>query len=344
MSSISIPLNVTKLEEKFKEIDREQILCGLYKGGIGFLIAPPDSGKSYLCLSIAYELALPSYPNIIGLRSQKQKPVKTLLWSVEDGMIGTLPRIKAHLEVFSNDVKELLEHNISLYDIYDPICCSSSVVNKPEGSRASNSLERLIEEAKTFDLVIIDTLRDAIGSAKEVDDDYFIRIALEKLAKNADVAVLVVHHPTKEVSRGKDVINSVAGSGLSSTLSKSKLHYYLDRSRGKNSEAQQIRIRHTKANYLSVNDQFRDPVVLAWSCGSLIHRADFSINELIGNKQQSRKRARKKVSLLPEEPKIIKREESLLSNESIRLAEKSNATGPFGESLASELSNINSEK
>lgn len=334
MNNVSIPLNTSILDEKLNTIDSEQILSGLFRGGIGFLIAPPDSGKSYLCLSIAYELALPNYPNIVGLKNSNSKPFKTLLWSVEDGLVGTLPRVKAHLQSFSEIVKGLLESHISLYDRYDPICCASSLVGKPEGSRAAKSLELLIEESKHFDLVIIDTLRDAAGSAKEVEDDYVIRTTLEKLAREADVAVLVVHHPTKEVSRGKEVINSVSGSGLSSTLSKSKLHYYLDRSRDK---GKQIQIRHTKANYLSVEEQFRDPIALSWSSSSLIHRADLSIDELIESKQRAR-RIRKNLPSLPAVPRVIEREESLLSGESIRLAEEGGAQGPFGGGLASELS------
>ncbi|NMS64518.1 AAA family ATPase, partial [Vibrio parahaemolyticus] len=120
-----------------------------------------------------------------------------------------------------------------------------------EWEEASSALEKLIATAKGYDLVVIDTLRDAIGSADVVDDDYYIRIALERLANEANVAVLVVHHPTKDVSRGKEIINSVSGSGLSSTLSKSKLHLYLDQLIDKkDGTVQETRLRHIKANYV----------------------------------------------------------------------------------------------
>lgn len=203
-------------------------------------------------------------------------------------------------------------------------------------------------------MVVIDTLRDAIGSADVVDDDYYIRIALERLANEANVAVLVVHHPTKDVSRGKEIINSVSGSGLSSTLSKSKLHLYLDQLIDKkDGTVQETRLRHIKANYVPFDQQWRKPIRLHWSNNSLLHVDQEVViqlrnDQLDGDSDNEKKPGadkpvKRRLSRLSEEPGLIHRDDSLLSEESKRLAQQT-SHGPFGGGMASELSELRTGK
>ncbi len=343
-----IPISESDIEENAFEANKEQILKGLFRGSVGFLIAPPDTGKSYLALSTAYEMALPEYP-LIGLRADKKKTFKTLIWPIEDALSGTLPRIKNHLSAFSSSVKERLKENVAIYKQAEPICCASALKQTQEGQNAANALDALIFSAKQYDLVIIDTLRDAVGSADIVEDDYYIRIALERLAREADVAVFVVHHPTKEVSRGKEVINSVSGSGLSSTLSKSKLHLYLDQIvNKKDGLIEATRLRHIKANYVPFNEQWRVPTTLYWTQYALLHRDPYVVNQfetgILGqNERKASRPIKRRLSRLSEEPGLIHRDDSLLSEESKRLAQQI-SYGPFGGSMASELSNIQTTK
>ncbi len=343
-----ISLSENDIEENTFEANKEQILKGLFRGSVGFLIAPPDTGKSYLALSIAYEMALPEYP-LIGLRTDEKKIFKTLVWPIEDALPGTLPRVKNHLSVFSSNVKERLKDNVAIYKQSDPICCASALRQTQEGQGAANALDALIYSAKQYDLVIIDTLRDAVGSADIVEDDYYIRVALERLAKEADVAVFVVHHPTKEVSRGKEVINSVSGSGLSSTLSKSKLHLYLDQVINKKEGIiEATRLRHIKANYVPFNEQWRVPITLYWTQYSLLYRDPYFVNQfetgiLSQSERKVSKPIKKRLSRLSEEPGLIHRDDSLLSEESKRLAQQINY-GPFGGGMASELSDLHTVK
>ncbi|WP_235610968.1 AAA family ATPase [Candidatus Enterovibrio altilux] len=338
-----IALSEKDINENLASFNKEQILKGLFRGSIGFLIAPPDSGKSYLSLSIAYEMALPKYP-LIGIGYSENKVLRTLIWPIEDSLSGILPRIKAHLAEFSTNIKERLRTNIGIYRHFNPICSSGSSKNTKEWEEASKALEKLIATSKEYDLVVIDTLRDAIGSADIVDDDYYIRITLEKLANEADVAVLVVHHPTKNVSRGKEIINSVSGSGLSSTLSKSKLHLYLDLLIDKkDNTVQETRLRHIKANYVPFAQQWRKPIRLHWSNNALLHVNQEVVSQLKNEQLSGEKKVevvhlvKKRLSRLLEEPGLIHRDDSLLSEKSKRLA-KQTTHGPFGEGMALELS------
>lgn len=273
----SIPLNITAIKDYLSKNTRDNILVGLKRGSTGFLIAPPDTGKSYICLSIAYELALPAMPSLIGVRANQNKPYRTLIWAPEDGVDGTCERISNHLASFSDSICKDLETNVSIYPNDDAF--------------SDVTISCLMEEAKDYDLLIIDTLREAIGALDEVKDDAKIRIWLDKIAKGADVAILVVHHPTKEISRGQGIVNSVAGSGLSSTLSKSKLHLYayIIKSR--------LCIRHIKSNYVPVDEKITD-LELHWSPESIVCR---DIKDITPFRQLTKKprRAAKKIPDIP---------------------------------------------
>lgn len=261
-SKNALPLDKDIIKEHLNITRKDYVLKGLVRGGVGFLIAPPDTGKSHLCLTIAYELATGC--DLLSV-SQSSQPLRTLLWLVEDCVSETLIRVETHLPAFTKRQREKIAEGVSIYTRNDPICQrtpADPIIN-------SAALEELICAAKDFDLLIIDTLRVAIGTTDEVKDDSLIRQTLNKLATEADVALLVVHHPTKNVSRGNDVINSVSGSGLSSTLSQSKLHFYLNKLSDKAGKVTTT-LQHIKANYVSRDDRIETPVRLKWTENSLL--------------------------------------------------------------------------
>ena len=109
-----MPLCESALTTSLNADHGEQILKGLYRGGVGFLIAPPESGKSYTVLSMAYEPALPHSP-FLGLRPSNSTTYKTLLWPMEDAGLGLYPRLLRHLANFSQQTKACLKDNISLF-------------------------------------------------------------------------------------------------------------------------------------------------------------------------------------------------------------------------------------
>lgn len=257
-----LPLDATIIKDHLLNHPQDYIINGLLRGGVGFLISAPDMGKSHLCLTIAYELAtkLP----LLGIAGSKDS-MRTLIWASEDSISATLPRVEAHLKSFTSKTKSLIAENVSLYTNTDPIC---DVLAKDSIGKLS-SISKLIDTATAYDLLIIDTLRTAVGNADEVKDDALIRQSLDHIAKEANVAILVVHHPTKSVARGNDDVNSVSGSGLSSTLSKSKLHLYLNKTTSKSGKTETT-LRHTKANYLTREKQFSPPQVMTWTENSLL--------------------------------------------------------------------------
>ena len=250
-----------------KNIDKYQdqigghVLYGLPKGKYGFLISTPDTGKSYLCLSLAYEVA--SSMKILGLAASDE-PKKVLYWPVEDDVAITMERISKHLKSFrEDDIKDIV-NNVSIYKSEQHLC-------SPYGESADISerfLDELSEVAKEYDLLIIDTVREAVGACHEVKDDKIIKLAIQKLASRSGAAILLTHHLTKEASRGNEPITSVSGSGLSETLANSRYQITIQKTEKRGSGSAVYSLSHIKKNYvpreyLFVEKQFQ------WSEDSL---------------------------------------------------------------------------
>lgn len=255
-----VKVNSNEINRAINDRRHEYVLDGLQKGGVGFIIAAPGVGKSHLALSIAYEQALGI--DLIGLRTGKS-PAKTLIWPSEDQLEGTIDRIDKHKFDFNEDALKVIEDNISIID---------ETVNllEPSDNRTyyakekSDNIASLITVAKGFDLLILDTLRSITAGADAVHNDRVIGQMLWRIAKEANVAVLVMHHPTKAVVRGSDPVNSVSGDGLPWTLSRSK--YLLFYSINKN----QRQLVGIKCNYTKDDvrtDISRSENELSWKQG-----------------------------------------------------------------------------
>lgn len=239
-----VDIDLSKKEQR-KKNKKPEILHGLPKGKFGFLISTPDTGKSYTCLSIAYEIS--TGISLLGL-STESKPRKVLYWPIEDGEPETMDRVTQHLSNFNNTSVELIEQNLKLYSMEDFICHPMDVSSYLQTS----NLDTLISEGKGFDLIIIDTIREASGACDEVKDDRIIKMSLQRLAKETNAAVLVTHHLTKEASRGNENITSVSGSGLSETLANSRYQLLVQRHMKKIKDTD-YSMSHIKKNYVPKN-------------------------------------------------------------------------------------------
>lgn len=228
----------------------ELILKGLARGQLGMLIAPPASGKSMLSLLIAYELALAI--NIVGIRAPASKPLRTLYWPAEDGLHETIKRISSHLAVIPGYHHDAIEKNVSIWGASDPILQSARYGGH---SDVEDSFNRLVKAAQDFDLIIVDTVREAIGSASEVDDDIFIKERFKELAKQTNAAILAVHHPTKNVIRGLEGVSTASGSGLSCTIAYSRCHFYISQIKEGKSKSDVLHVTQPKANFLNPEDK-----------------------------------------------------------------------------------------
>jgi RecA-family ATPase len=265
----TISINPKQLLKIKNNQSNDWILKGLRRKSVAFIIAPPDSGKGYLCLSLAYELA--TQINLVGLRYEESPKLKTLYWPMEDRCENTADRLLAHFNDMSQRTQDDCINNIELYNKYIPITCSTNQQNTPVFYQCEAARKELIESAKKFDVLIIDTTRASMGSAHEVNDDLIINNAFLEIADKANVALIAAHHPTKSVSRGTEDVSSVSGSGLSYSLATARLHLFLDKQEKRNKPTV-TRLLHTKANFL--NYKKRLDSVIKWSENDLLYIDD----------------------------------------------------------------------
>lgn len=259
------------LSQICKSSETQYVLKGLSKKRLGFIVSGPDVGKGYLCLSIAYELA--SNLNLLSLKTS-DKPLKTLYWPIEDGVEEVAKRMLSHMQFFPDHIKEEISKNVSLWDSSTPLCQLRHGVEVPGSEIARNEL---IHSCRNFDLLIIDTLREAAGNADEVDDDQIIKSIIQEIAVKGDIAVLVVHHLTKAVIRGTEKITNVSGSGFSRTQANSRMHLYLEKIEQKQPNEPILRLSHIKANYISKAERLQQ-YPLMWTKSSLLCSKGFAEN------------------------------------------------------------------
>lgn len=246
-----------------------EVLPGLSKKSYGFVIGNPGAGKGYFFLSLAYELT--TNIKLLGL-SKQSTPIKVLYWPIEDGVNIVAKRIKKHINGINSETAQLIESNFSLYDSLDPICSkrNEATITKLIDSNRNE----LITAASDYDLLIIDTIREASGSCHEVEDDINIKVSLQDVARNADVAILVSHHPTKDIMRKKEILTTVSGSGLSVTQANSRYSIFIDTVEVKKEKNTQIS--HLKHNNVEQEDVLLHKQV-NWDSSSLM----FMDNEIL---------------------------------------------------------------
>jgi len=239
-----------------------EVLPGLSKKSYGFVIGNPGAGKGYFFLSLAYELA--TNIKLLGL-SKQSTPIKVLYWPVEDGVNIVAKRIKKHIDEIGDETAQLIESNFSLYNSLDPICSrrGTTIAHIIDSNR-----EKLIAAALDYDLLIIDTIREASGSCHEVEDDLSIKMALQEVARNADVAILISHHPTKDLMRKKEILTTVSGSGLSVTQANSRYSIFID-------IVEYKKVKNTQISHLKHNNVDQEDVLLHkqvnWDASSLMY-------------------------------------------------------------------------
>ena len=316
MSKI-VELNDSLFESSFQERSINEVLLGLNKQEIGFLVASMETGKGYLCLSIAYELTT-TYPFVEVTRNNG--PKKVLYWCVEDGISVVAERVRNHFEVMENAMSSVIQSGLQLFE-GEPICCSGDASNTDVLAAADN-LMKLTEAAKEYDIVIIDTIREAVGTADEVKDDLTIKLALQTLAKNADVAVLVCHHLKKAPQAGLEKVTSVSASGFSRTLANSRIQLFMD----KDAKQNKTTLSHIKANNLQLNNRLSGKV-LKWTDSSLLISKDFELTRSeyrVSSPEEAElvtpKRAYVPKVIADEEPTVVNIDEAELSEAATKKA------------------------
>jgi RecA-family ATPase len=266
-----IKTNFDSLTAISQKSDTQYVLKGLARQRIGFIVSGPDVGKGYLCLSIAYELA--TNLKILNLKTGIG-PLKTLYWPIEDGVDEVAKRMLCHMALFPNTVAEQISKHVSLWDSTDPLC---QLRNGTEILGSENSRNALIAACQDFDLLIVDTIREAAGNADEIDDDQLIKNIIQDIAIRGNIAVLLVHHLTKAVIRGTEKVTNVSGSGFSRTQANSRMHLYLEKVESKQSVTPFLKLSHIKANYIAKSERLHQ-APLKWTDASLLCLKTFDAN------------------------------------------------------------------
>lgn len=311
------------------------ILKGLVQGDLGMLIAPPDSGKSNLCLNIAYELALGR--QIIGVREPTNKKYRTLYWPAEDGIHSTFDRVKMHLNEFDLQEREEIKNNVAIWHSEQSILQARNEKGE-DAIKAAEALDLLIQKSKDYDLLIIDTIREAIGTASEVEDDIRIKEMLKAIGREAQISVLAVHHPTKALIKGLEVVSTSSGSGLSCTMAYARCHFYIEKRTPKNGPAPIFKISQPKANFIPPAQRVHLELPLN---NNLLFSS--SSNEHLDEEQKANTEL-VSINIRPTEkrkPKVITVDTSILSDESKRLAEKARQERqPISKALLEKYKNL----
>lgn len=264
-----------------------QVLCGLERQEIGFIVSAPEMGKGYLCLSIAYEVA--SGEKLLGVTPNDAKPKKVLYWPIEDRLRQVSKRVLRHKSDLREDVVSKLDENIGLFDKNESLFISRNQEN-------SAVIEELIQHAKHFDLLIIDTLRESMGCLDEVEDDVIAKLLLQRIAKEANCALLLTHHLTKASSRGDEIITSVSGSGYSQALANSRLQFGLQKEKKDGG----LKLSHIKGNNLEIEDRING-MPLSWSSGGVLARTGYKFDSLqekeksVAPENKARRRSQKPI-------------------------------------------------
>jgi RecA-family ATPase len=243
----------------------EDVIHGLSKKRFGFLVSAPDMGKGYFCLSLSYELA--SGGSILGIGDGKE--IKVLYWPIEDKANKLAERIKGHLQHMPLSKVSKIRANMKIWAGDDSICCSDMTKSSSAELLSKKAREDLIEASMDYDLLIIDTLREAVGNCDEVKDDYRIKVTLQEIAKKADIAILATHHLTKEGVRGNEKVSNVSGSGLSETMANSRYQLFLGKKTIGRNKAESLYFSHLKHNYVPHDEKISERL-LSWSKGNLL--------------------------------------------------------------------------
>ena len=172
----------------------------LPRKGFSALFGPPGSFKSFCALSFAHSVATGS-----AWMGKEVSVPGGVLYICAEGFGGMGARIKAcrlHNKTPANAPVFVIRQQLNLRSSKEDIQQLQLAI--------SNLVQR---EQIRFELVIIDTLARSFGSGNENDSSdmgSFIS-SLSKIQRLLDCALMIVHHPGKDLSRGARGHSSLHG-------------------------------------------------------------------------------------------------------------------------------------
>jgi uncharacterized metal-binding protein len=187
----------------------EKILFGLVRGNVGSLFAVTNLGKTTLSLNICLSMAAGRTfePFVKGLSEGRRV-------MVIDGE-STQYELKADLQRMMQDWSPqecaLVKENLFLF-------CDEEIDDEPLNLSDPRHMKAVAEAARAFkpDLIVVDTLSALFNLKSENDNAEIKRVVmqpLKRLAKDANAAVLLLHHVGKQNEDGRTSVGAYAGRG-----------------------------------------------------------------------------------------------------------------------------------
>lgn len=210
------------------------VLPGLLKGTVGFLVGPGSSGKSYLALQTAITKAggIDCY-GLWGAYGGDPKEIergRVIYCSLEDpadeedGRGVLQHRIHDAGGFLRGDAEwDDVEENFDVMPLYGE---GFSIVDLKDRVSAHEWFKRLVKFAKGDGdrppacLIILDTFNRAIPGLDECSQSEMgpVMAMLERLCKEIGVAILIVHHVSKQAARGDGGMDTADASRGSNVL------------------------------------------------------------------------------------------------------------------------------
>lgn len=204
----SLGLSWRELSRK-EFINTEKILFGLLRGNVGTLCAVTNLGKTTLSLNIC--LVLASCGTFYPFVKEHQDGRRVMIIDGE----STQPELKADIKIMMRDwspqERAMVEENLL-------ILCDEEIDDEPLNLSDPRHIAAITGRANEFkpDLIVVDTLSALFNLKSENDNAEIKRVVmqpLKKLAKDANAAVLLLHHIGKQNEDGRASVGAYAGRG-----------------------------------------------------------------------------------------------------------------------------------
>lgn len=187
----------------------EKILFGLLRGNVGTLCAVTNLGKTTLSVNICLTLAAGGtfHPFV----REHQGGRRVMIIDGESTQAELKADINRMIRDWSKEERALVEQNLF-------ILCDEEIDDEPLNLANSDHIKAITECAIAFkpDLIVVDTLSALFNLKSENDNAEIKRVVmqpLKKLAKDANAAVLLLHHIGKQNEDGRANVGAYAGRG-----------------------------------------------------------------------------------------------------------------------------------
>lgn len=225
--------------------DEEYIFPGLERGEIAVFAGAGGAGKSFLAQKWAMELA--AGEKMTGITNFSSSPRKVLFVSFEDGKKAVQKRAVAIFRAMPTLLKKEKDIQKNLY-----MCAVRGMAPLFFAEKENTEkIQECIEFFQNFDFVILDPL-SRIFCGDETNTNFSVLVAtLEKIAIEADVGILLLHHIAKNavVDGYDDTWVGIRGGSTLITSVRCALTLSLPK-RNQNSQSQE----QVKLNFVKLNN------------------------------------------------------------------------------------------